>query len=171
MIQVGQKIPEFTVPAVVGSELKNISLSDYQGKWVVLFFYPADFTFVCPTEITEFSRRTKEFRELGGVVLGGSTDSVYSHRSWLKELGPLEFPLFSDPTHALSRMLGVLIEDQGVALRASFIIDGNGVLRSMSVNDLNIGRSVTELLRTLEALRTGERCPAEWKPGEKTLGN
>jgi alkyl hydroperoxide reductase subunit AhpC len=170
MIQVGKQVPNFTVKTVLGTEQKTVSLSDYAGKWVVLFFYPADFTFICPTEITEFSKRLKAFREKNAVVLGGSTDSVHAHMAWLPQLGKLEFPLFSDQTQALSRMFGVLVEEEGVALRATFIIDDRGVLRSSYVNDLNIGRSVNEILRTLEALQTGDFCPVEWSPGEKTLG-
>src|SRR5438045_1803127 len=110
---VGKKAPDFTAEAVVGDgEFKKVSLSDYQGKWVVLFFYPADFTFICPTEVTEFSRKIQEFKNLNAVVLGGSTDSVHAHRVWLKEIGELQFPLFADQTHELSRLFGVLLENQ-----------------------------------------------------------
>jgi alkyl hydroperoxide reductase subunit AhpC len=170
MIQVGQQVPNFTVPALVGNDEKSISLSDYQGKWVVLFFYPADFTFICPTEVTEFSKRIQEFRALGAVVLGGSTDSIHAHRVWLKEIGELQFPLFADQTHELSRLFGVLLEDQGIDLRGTFIIDPDRKVRSIGVNDLNIGRSVSEIIRLLEALGSGEDCPVDWRPTGRPPG-
>lgn len=169
--RVGQPAPQFHVEAVKPSgEFTDVSLSDYKSKWLVLFFYPLDFTFVCPTEITGFSKRINEFEALGARVLGGSTDSVHSHKAWLKELGDLAYPLFSDLTRAMSRDYGVLLEDKGIALRGTFIIDEEGVLRYALYHDLGVGRSVSETLRVLKALQTGELCPVEWNPGEKTLG-
>lgn len=169
--QVGRPAPHFSCEAVVkGGDFKKISLGDYKGKWVVLFFYPLDFTFVCPTEITEFSRRDSEFKDLNAQVLGGSTDSVHSHKAWLKELGELAYPLFSDITRTMSRDYNVLLADQGIALRGTFIIDPEGVLRYALYHDLGVGRSVTETLRVLKALQTGELCPVEWSEGGKTLG-
>ncbi len=171
MAQVARPAPHFTCEAVVGEgEFKTIKLSDYEGKWVVLFFYPLDFTFVCPTEITEFSRRDSEFEALNTKVLGGSTDSVHSHRAWLKELGTLNYPLFSDITRSMSRDYGVLLPDQGIALRGTFIIDPEGILRYALYHDLGVGRSVNETLRVLKALQTGELCPVGWEEGGKTLG-
>lgn len=171
LARVGRPAPEFKAEGVVdGGDFKNVSLSDTRGMWTVLFFYPLDFTFICPTEITEFSRRLEEFTKLNVVVYGCSTDSVHSHKAWLKELGNLKYPLLSDITHEISRSYGVLIEEQGIALRGTFIVDPDGVLRYALYHDLGVGRSCDELLRVLEALQTGERCPASWKPGEKTLG-
>ncbi|MEK6558676.1 MAG: peroxiredoxin [Planctomycetota bacterium] len=169
-IKIGQNAPTFTMQGVVGDKFKDISLDDYKGKWVVLFFYPLDFTFICPTEITEFSKRDSEFKSLSAQVLGVSIDSVFSHKTWLKELGNLNYPLLSDITKEVSRNYGVLLEDKGISLRGTFIIDPEGKVRYQLVHDLGIGRSVEEILRVLRALQTGELCPVEWKPGKKTLG-
>ena len=169
-VKVGQNAPEFTLQGVVGDKFKDVCLDEYKGKWVVLFFYPLDFTFICPTEITEFSKRDSEFKSLNAQVLGVSVDSVYSHKAWLKEIGNLNYPLLSDITKEVSRKYGVLLEDKGIALRGTFIIDPEGKLRYQLVHDLGIGRSVEEILRVLRALQTGELCPVEWKPGKKTLG-
>jgi peroxiredoxin 2/4 len=169
MIQVLQKAPNFTAKAVVGAgDVKNVSLSDYQGKWVVLFFYPLDFTFVCPTEIQEFSKRSDEFKNLNAVVLGASVDSEHSHKAWINNgLGQLNYPLISDFNKEISRKYGALLDEQGFSTRATFIIDDKGVIQYASYNSPNVGRSVSEVLRTLQAAQTGERCPAEWKPGAK----
>jgi len=151
------------------------SLSDYAGKWLVLFFYPLDFTFVCPTEILGLSDAYDEFKKLGADVLGVSTDSVYSHRAWINTprdqngIAGVRFPLAADITKAVSRTYGVLVEDQGIALRGLFIIDPEGVLQYSVINCLNVGRSVDETLRVLQALQTGGLCPVNWKPGQKTL--
>ncbi|HHT9144228.1 MAG: peroxiredoxin [Candidatus Brocadiaceae bacterium] len=169
-IKVGQNAPEFTLQGVVGDKFKDVCLDEFKGKWVVLFFYPLDFTFICPTEITEFSKRDSEFKQLNAQVLGASTDSVYSHKAWLKELGNLNYPLLSDITKEASRKYGVLLEEKGIALRGTFIIDPEGKLRYQLVHDLGIGRSIEEILRVLRALQTGELCPVEWKPGKNTLG-
>lgn len=170
MVQVSRPSPNFTLEGVVGKEFREYSLSDYRDKWVVLFFYPLDFTFICPTEITEFSRRHDEFRELNAEVLGVSTDSVHSHRAWLKELGNLNYPLLSDITHQVSRDYGVLLEEKGIALRGTFVIDPDGILRYALYHDLGVGRSVKEVLRVLKAFQTGELCPVNWEEGEGTLG-
>lgn len=168
---VGKPAPTFSVPGYFKEEFNNISLEDHKGKWVVLFFYPLDFTFICPTEITAFSKRNEEFEKLNAVVIGGSTDSEHSHKAWCKEqLGELNFPLFSDKNHTISRDYGVLIEEEGVSLRATFIIDPEGILRWANIHDNSVGRSVSEVLRALTALQTGELCPVEWNPGEDTLG-
>lgn len=169
-IQVGQPAPDFELEAVVGKEFKQIKLSDYKGKWVVLYFYPLDFTFVCPTEIKGFSERHSEFVDAGAVVLGGSVDSQFSHLAWINhELGELNYPLFADITKEVSREYGVLKEDLGIALRGLFIINPEGVIQYQLVHDLSVGRSVDETLRVLKALQTGENCPVNWKPGEATL--
>jgi alkyl hydroperoxide reductase subunit AhpC len=170
--KVGEPAPDFTLDAVVGTEFKKISLSDYRGKWVVLFYYPLDFTFVCPTEIRGFNQSLDSFTKLNAVVLGASVDSKYSHLAWIKrgDLGDLKFPLLSDITKETAARYGILDENEGVALRGLFIIDPNGVLQYQLVHNLSVGRSVEETLRVLEALQTGELCPIGWHKGDKTLG-
>ena len=171
MSLVTKKAPDFTTEAVVGDgEFKKISLSDFRGKYVVLFFYPADFTFICPTEIQEFSRRHKDFTEANSVVLGCSTDSKHSHKAWIKSgLGALNHPLLADFNKTISRDYEALMDD-GTACRATFIIDPQGIVQHASYNADLLGRSVSETLRLVQAVQTGERCPVEWKPGAKTLG-
>lgn len=179
--QVGKSAPAFTAPVAHSGEagaapVQTVSLSDYRDKWLVFFWYPMDFTFVCPTEITAFSDRADEFAELGAEILGASTDSVFAHRAWMRVprtengIGTIGYPLLSDPTHSVARAYGVLIEEQGVALRGLFIIDPDGVLQYCTINNLNIGRSVDKTLRVLAALQSGGLCASDWKPGQKTLG-
>ena len=170
MIQVGQPAPDFELEGVMGREFTKVSLSDYKGKWVVLFFYPLDFTFVCPTEIKEFTKRHKEIKALNGQVLGASVDSKYSHLAWVDDIGEQAYPLLSDLTKDVSLDYEVLDEDQGFAQRGTFIIDPEGIVRWLVVSDANVGRSVEETIRVLKALQTGELCPVEWEPGEETLG-
>lgn len=171
MPMIGQPAPQFTVPAVVdGGDFKDITLSDFKGKWVVLFFYPLDFTFVCPTEITQFRDQLKSFKEAGAVVLGASIDSVHSHKRWIKDdLGELGYPLLGDVTKRLSRDYGVLMEDKGIATRGTFIIDPEGIIQYMGIHNLNVGRDAGEVLRVLSGLKSGELCGAGWKPGSKHL--
>lgn len=176
---VTQPAPQFTATAVVNGEFKQVSLSDYKGKWVVLFFYPLDFTFVCPTEIRAFSDRFAEFKALGCEVLACSVDSEYSHLAWINQsrkeggLGPMNIPVLSDITKDISARYGVLLHNQGISLRGLFIIDPQGILRQVTINDLPIGRSVDETLRLLKAFqfheKNGEVCPADWKPGQETM--
>ncbi len=170
MIQVGQPAPDFALEAVSGDKFIDIKLSDYRGKWVVLFFWPLDFTFVCPTEVTAFSKRIDEFRQLGAEIVGASVDSKFTHLAWTKEIGQINYPMASDITKEVSREYGVLIEGAGIALRGLFIIDPNGVLNYQVVHSLNIGRNVDEVLRVLRALQTGELCPIDWDEGGQTLG-
>ena len=170
--------PEFKVDALVGKSFKEIKLSDYKGKWVALFFYPLDFTFVCPTEITAFSDRHDEFSKLGCEVLGCSVDSKFSHLAWVntprKEggLGDIKYPLLSDITKSVARAYGVLVND-AVALRGLFLINPKGKVAYSVVHDLGVGRSVDETLRVLQAFqqveKTGEVCPANWNQGKKTM--
>lgn len=167
---IGKQAPDFKLEGVSHKTFEHHALADYRGKWVVLFFYPLDFTFICPTEITGFSKADNEFEKLNAKVLGVSTDSKHSHKAWLKELGALKYPLLSDMNHKVSRDYGVLIEEEGIALRGTFIIDPEGKVRYALVHDNGVGRSVKETLRALQALQTGELCPVEWAPGEKTLG-
>ncbi len=180
MVQVQQKAPGFKATAVLGdNSFKDISLSDYQGKKVVLFFYPLDFTFVCPTEILKFNQKLGEFHKRNTEVLGVSIDSQFSHLAWKKTpvkeggLGEIKYPLIADVTKDISRSYGVLLENAGIALRGLFLIDEAGVLRHMVVNDLPLGRNVDEALRMIDALdffqKHGEVCPADWKPGDATI--
>jgi len=170
MVMVGEEAPDFNTEAYVKGNFKKVSLKDYKGKWVVLFFYPLDFTFVCPTEITGFAKAEAEFTKKNAAVLAASTDSVHSHKAWFeKDMPSVEFPILSDTNHSLSREYGVLLEDEGIALRGTFIIDPKGILKYMVVSDNNVGRSVEETLRVLEALQSGGLCPMNWKPGDKNL--
>src|SRR3990167_2666066 len=171
-LQVGQKVQDFQAQAVMAyGSFKDVKLADYKGKWVVIFFYPLDFTFVCPTEIQSFNKNYEEFKKLGAEVLSCSTDSVYSHKAWVESgLGKVKFPILGDTNHKVSKTFNVLLQDKGIALRGTFIIDPNGILKSATVNDLPVGRSVEETLRTLQALQTGKLPGCGWEPGEKTLG-
>ncbi|HZM70060.1 MAG TPA: peroxiredoxin [Candidatus Cryosericum sp.] len=175
--QVGSPAPDFVMESTRNLEALDqpVRLSDYSKKWLVLFFYPLDFTFVCPTEIIAFSEATDRFRALGAEVLGVSIDSKFVHRAWIKTprekngLGELKFPLASDLTKDVSRRYGVLLEDKGIALRGLFLVDPKGMLQYSVVHNLGVGRSVDETLRVLQAFQTGELCPANWKPGSATL--
>ncbi len=179
-LRVGQQAPDFTATAVVDQEFKSIKLSDYRGKYVVMFFYPLDFTFVCPTEVTAFSDRYEEFKTLNTEVFGISVDSVFSHLAWIQTdrksggVGDLNYPLISDIKKEISAAYNVLDISAGVALRGLFIIDKDGILQHSTINNLGFGRSVDETLRTLQAIQyvqshTDEVCPADWQPGDKTL--
>ncbi len=176
MLTVGDKLPAFDLKAAVslekGKEFKQITDKDFSGKWKVVFFWPKDFTFVCPTEIAEFGHKNKDFTERDAQVLGVSIDNEYVHLAWRNQhpdLKNLPFPMLSDIKRELSSSLGVLHKDAGVDLRATFIVDPEGVIRFVSVNDLSVGRNVSEVLRTLDALQTDELCPCNWQKGEKTL--
>ncbi|MFZ5802382.1 MAG: peroxiredoxin [Candidatus Omnitrophota bacterium] len=171
-VKVGQPVADCKMHVLSpDGSFRDVHLSDYRGKWIVLFFYPLDFTFVCPTEIKGFNAKVEEFKKMNAEVLTASTDSVFSHKAWQEQgLGKLKFPMAGDTNHELSRLFDVLIEDKGIALRGTFIIDPEGILRSAVVNDLAVGRSVDETLRTLQGFQTGELCQCGWKPGEKTLG-
>ncbi len=177
--QVQKEAPNFTTTAVVNEEFKQISLTDYRGKYVVLFFYPLDFTFVCPTEIVAFSDRIKDFHDRGAEVLGCSVDSQFSHLAWIQTprakggLGGLAYPLVADLTKKISCDYGVLLEG-GIALRGTFIIDKGGIVRAITIHDLPLGRSVDEALRVLDALQyseshPGEACPVGWTKGAATI--
>ncbi len=168
IIGIGQTIPDYSGEALMpNGQFQTIRLADYRGKWVVLFFWPLDFTFVCPTEIRAFDDLTTEFDAVGAVLLGASVDSVHTHRAWTEHgLGKMHFPLIGDVTRRLAQSCGVLLDEQGVAARATFIIDPEGKVKSASVNALNAGRSAREVLRLLQALKTGEPTACEWQPGE-----
>jgi len=175
--KVGGPAPDFQMESTRNLETLDqpVRLADYRGKWLVMFFYPLDFTFVCPTEIIAFSEATEKFRSVGAEVLGISIDSKFVHRAWIQTprgkngLGELKFPLASDLTKDVSRRYGVLMEDKGIALRGLFIVDPKGTLQYSVIHNLGVGRSVDETLRVLQAFQTGELCPANWKPGSATL--
>jgi alkyl hydroperoxide reductase subunit AhpC len=167
-LRIGDNAPDFKLPGILQGQVADYSLADYRGKWLVLFFYPADFTFICPTEVTGFSKMAKDFAAENAAVLGASVDPIESHRSWAEELGGLQYPLLSDESKTLSRAYGVLDEKEGVSLRATFIINPTGIISYQVVSHVNVGRSVEETLRVLKALRTERLCPSDWKPGEPT---
>ena len=176
MLTVGDRLPAFDLQAAVslekGREFMQIRNTSYPGQWLVLFAWPMDFTSVCPTEIAEFGNRYEDFRERDAQVLGMSTDTHFVHLAWRREhpdLKTLPFPMLADTKRELSNALGILHRGEGVPLRATFIVDPQGVIRWASVNDLSVGRNVDEVLRVLDALQTGELCPCNWKAGEPTL--
>lgn len=179
-LRVGQAAPDFTATAVVDQEFKDVKLSSYRGKYVVLFFYPLDFTFVCPTEITAFSDRYAEFKALNTEVLGVSVDSQFSHLAWIQTdrksggIGDINYPLVADLKKDISTAYNVLDPDAGIALRGLFVIDQDGVIQHSTINNLGFGRSVDETLRVLQAIQhiqanPDEVCPAGWQPGQKTM--
>lgn len=177
--QVRKLAPDFSGTAVFNGEIIQLNMSQYVGKYVVLFFYPLDFTFVCPTEIIAFSERISEFQRINCDVIACSTDSEYTHLAWTNTnrneggLGPINIPLLADKSMKTCRVYGVLDEETGIPFRGLFIIDGNQKLRQITINDLPVGRSIDETLRLVQALQHtdefGEVCPANWKPGEKAL--
>jgi peroxiredoxin (alkyl hydroperoxide reductase subunit C) len=176
MLTIGDRVPEFRLQAAVslekGKEFAEITQASYPGKWLVLFAWPLDFTFVCPTEIAEFGRRNAEFRERDAQVLGLSCDSQYVHLAWRQnhpDLRNLPYPMLADLKRELCGALGILHKQEGIPLRATFLVDPQGVIRYASVHDLSVGRNVDEVLRTLDALQTDELCPCNWKPGQATL--
>ncbi|MBI4836729.1 MAG: peroxiredoxin [Candidatus Abawacabacteria bacterium] len=168
--KVGEEAPLFAADALVGKEFKHVTSQDFEGRWLMLFFYPLDFTFVCPTELLELNKRHKEFETLNCQIIGCSTDSVYSHQAWAKEIGEFNFPLLADMTKEIAAEYGVLVEEKGVSLRGAFLIDPNGILQSATINNLPVGRNIDELIRVLKAFQTGELCPVGWHEGGKTLG-
>jgi alkyl hydroperoxide reductase subunit AhpC len=176
MLTVGDRLPPFRLQAVVsiesGEEFTELTHTTFAGRWLVLFAWPMDFTFICPTEIAAFGRRHQEFRERDCELLGMSGDTHYVHLAWRREhpdLRDLPYPMLADTKRELSHALGILHRDEGVPLRATFIVDPEGVIRHASVNDLSVGRNVDEVLRILDALQSGELCPCNWRPGEPTL--
>ena len=175
MLTVGDRFPAFSLNSVVSlepnSEFKTLTQQSHPGKWLVVFFWPMDFTFVCPTEIAEFGKKNGDFKDRDAQVLGASTDTHYVHLAWRNshpDLKNLPFPMLADTKRELSTTLGILHQD-GIALRATFIVDPEGIIRFASVNDLSVGRNVDEVLRVLDALQTDELCPCNWKKGDATL--
>ena len=177
MLRIGQTIPEFELDVFQNNDVRKIKLSDYRGQWLVLIFYPADFTFICPTELEEAAHYYAEFKKSGAEVLSVSTDTVYVHKAWHDQspsIKKIQYPMVADPTGQLCRAFGTYMEDKGLSWRGSFIVDPDGVLKVMEMHDNSVGRSTEELLRKLQAARfvrenKGEVCPASWKPGAKTL--
>ena len=176
MLTVGDRFPEYALQAAVslekGREFQQITQASYPGQWKVVFFWPMDFTFVCPTEIAAFGRRERDFADRDAQVLGVSTDTHFVHLAWRRQhedLRELPFPMLADTKRELASALGVLHKQDGVPLRATFIVDPDGIIRHVSVNDLSVGRNVDETLRTLDALQTDELCPCNWKQGDDTL--
>ena len=177
MVKIGQQIPDFELEAFQNNEVKKIKLSSYKGKWIVLAFYPADFTFVCPTELTELADLYDEFKKANAEVVSISTDTVFVHKAWhdnSPSIKKIKYPMLADPTGKLCREFGTYIEEEGLSLRGSFIIDPDGILKAMEIHDNSIGRSAEEILRKLQAAifvreHKGEVCPASWKPGKQTL--
>lgn len=177
VVQIDETIPDFELEAFHDEEFRNLRLSGYRGVWLALIFYPADFTFVCPTELEETAQHYEEFRRYGAEVMSVSTDTVFVHKAWHDQspsIKKVKFPMLADPTGRLCRAFGTYIEAEGVSLRGSFIIDPDGVLKAYEVNANNIGRSAGELLRKLQAAafvreHTEQVCPAGWEPGKETL--
>src|SRR6266403_2833210 len=176
MLGIGQKFPQFSLTGVVSSDLKSafqpFTQDSFQGKWQVVFFWPKDFTFVCPTEIAAFGKLNKAFNERDAVVYGVSTDSEFVHLAWRQnhaDLKALPFAMLADLKRELSQALGILDRNEGVCLRATFIVDPDGIIRFVSVNDLSVGRNPQEVLRVLDALQTDELCPCNWQKGEEVL--
>lgn len=176
MLSVGHKLPAFNLKATVSNDINTafteVSNETYKGKWQVLFFWPKDFTFVCPTEIAEFGKLNKDFKDRDAQVLGASTDSEFVHLAWRQhkeELNKLPFPMLADVKRELTTALGILDPVEGVAQRVTYIIDPEGVIRFAMVTDLNVGRNVKEVLRVLDALQTDELCPCNWQKGDAPL--
>ena len=177
MVKIGEKISDFELEAFHNEEIKKVKFSDYNGRWAVLVFYPADFTFICPTELGEMADYYEEFKKLGAEILSVSTDTVFVHKAWhdhSQAIKKVKFPMIADPTGKLCREFGTYIEKEGLSLRGSFIIDPDGVVRVYEIHDNSIGRNAKELLRKLHAAiftreHKGEVCPASWEPGKKSL--
>lgn len=177
MVEINSQAPTFKTKAFHENRVKNISLEDYKGKWVILFFYPADFTFVCPTELGEVADHYDELKNLNAEVLSVSTDTEFVHKAWWdnsETIKKIKFPMLADPTGKICKDYGTYIAEEGLSLRGTFIIDPDGILKTYELHDNSIGRSATELIRKIQAAQFvrengGEACPANWKPGQKTL--
>jgi peroxiredoxin (alkyl hydroperoxide reductase subunit C) len=177
MLNINDQVPDFSLEAYHDGKTKNVQLSDYAGKWVVLFFYPADFTFVCPTELKELADIYPQFQEEGAEVMSISTDTVFVHKAWHDEseaIGSITFPMLADPSGGVCKTFGTYIPNEGLSLRGSFVIDPDGILKAYEIHDNSVGRSAAELLRKVQASKFvrengGEVCPANWKPGGDTL--
>ncbi len=177
MVKIGEKIPDFSVEAFHQEKIKKFKLSDFKGKWLVLIFYPADFTFICPTELQEAAEYYPEFKKLGAEILSVSADTAFVHKAWhdtSPSIKKVKFPMVADPTGKLCREFGTYLDQEGISLRATFIIDPDGAVKAFEIHDNSIGRSTAEILRKIQAAKfvrehKGQVCPASWKPGKKTL--
>ena len=177
MVKIGEKIQDSEFEVYQQEQIKKVKLSDYQGKWLVLLFYPADFTFICPTELEQAAMKYEEFKTEGAELISISTDTVFAHKAWHDNspaIKKIHYPMAADPTGKLCKYFGTYIEEEGLSLRGSFVIDPDGVLKAYELHDNSIGRSAEELLRKLQAAKfvrehKGEVCPVNWKPGSKTL--
>jgi NADH-dependent peroxiredoxin subunit C len=176
-LEIGEMAPSFTAEALVGNDTKKVSLSDYKGKWVVLFFYPADFTFICPTELGDLADKYEEFKAINTEILSVSTDTAFVHKAWKdnsETIKKINFPMIADPTGRMCRNYGTYIRDEGLSLRGTFVIDPEGNLKAYELHDNSIGRSTNELLRKIKAAQFVEEhgdqvCPVNWEPGNDTL--
>tara|TARA_Y100000310_G_C20648114_1_gene797809 strand:- start:234 stop:797 length:564 start_codon:yes stop_codon:yes gene_type:complete len=177
MTKIGQTIPDFEIKAYHNNDINSLKLTDYAGKWLILLFYPADFTFICPTELEEAANLYEEFQKLGAEIISVSTDTAYSHKAWhdsSPSIGKIKYPMAADPTGKLCKHFGTFIEPEGLSLRASFIIDPDGVIKSLELHDNSIGRNTNEILRKLKAAKfvrenSGQVCPASWDETKPTL--
>lgn len=177
MININEIVPDFELDAYQNNEIKKIKLSDYKGKWVILIFYPADFTFVCPTELEDAATHYDEIKSLGGEIISISNDTAFVHKAWHDNspaIGNVQYPMLADPTGNISKIFGTYIEAEGLSLRGTFIIDPDRILKTIEINDNNIGRSAEETVRKLQAAKfvkehKGNVCPAKWKPGDETI--
>lgn len=177
MIEINKEAPKFVLEAFHDGKIKKINLEDYRGKWVVLFFYPADFTFVCPTELGELADNHKDFQELGAEILSISTDTVFAHKAWhdnSETIKKIKYPMLADPTGKVCRDYCTYIEEEGVSLRGTFLIDPDGILKAFEIHNNSLGRNVKELIRKIQAAdfvhKNGDKvCPANWTPGKETL--
>lgn len=177
MVNINEKAPDFKEDAYVDGEVKKISLEDYKGKWLVLFFYPADFTFICPTELGELADNYEEIKKLGAELISVSTDTAFVHKAWhdtSDTIKKIKFPMLADPAMRVCKSYSTLIEEEGLSLRATYIIDPNGFVKAFEFHDNSIGRNVQELIRKLQAAQfvekhSGQVCPVNWNPGDKTL--
>ena len=177
MIAIGSKIPNFEADALADGEIKKVKISDYSGKWKVFIFYPADFSFVCPTELEDAARLHEDFKKVGAEVFSISTDTAFSHKAWhdtSPAIGKIKYPMLADPTARLAKEFGTYMEDTGLALRGTFIVDPDGIVRAIEIQDLALGRNISETLRKLEAAiyvrdHPGEVCPVNWAPGKVAM--
>lgn len=174
---IGKELPKFTLSAYYQNDIKDIKLGDYKGKWLVLIFYPSDFTFVCPTELEDAAEYYSKFKEINAEIVSISTDTAFAHKAWhdtSPSIKKVDYPMLADPTGKFCRALGTLIEEEGVSLRATFIIDPDQIIKAYDIHDNSIGRNIEEIFRKLQASQfvrehQGLVCPANWKPGNKTL--
>jgi NADH-dependent peroxiredoxin subunit C len=177
MIRIGDRIPDFKADALIGGEIKKIKMHDYLGRWMVLIFYPADFSFVCPTELEDAAKHYEEFRKAGAEVFSISTDTVYAHLAWhdtSPSIAKIAYPMVADPSGKICKEFGTYLEEEGLSLRGTFIIDPDGIVKTIEIHDNSLGRNIAETLRKLKAAVhvrefPGEVCPVNWEPGKKTL--